>query len=61
MPIVRIELKEGRPIGELHQLIDGVTTVVSETLRLPTSTVQVLVYEVPRDRWGIGGAPREAG
>jgi 4-oxalocrotonate tautomerase len=59
MPIVRIELKQGRPQEVLHRLIDGVTQVMSETLDMPKENVQVLVYEVPQSLWGRGGSPKD--
>lgn len=55
MPIVNIQIMEGRPEGKVKELIHNVTEVVSATLDAPKQNVRVLVSEVPKTHWGIGG------
>jgi 4-oxalocrotonate tautomerase len=56
MPIVNIQVLEGRPPEKIEELIRNVTTTVSETLDSPKENVRVLVSEMPKTHWGIGGA-----
>ncbi|MEH7480122.1 4-oxalocrotonate tautomerase [Bacillus sp. OV166] len=55
MPIVNIQIMEGRPEAKVKELIHNVTEVVSSTLDAPKQNVRVLVSEVPKTHWGIGG------
>jgi 4-oxalocrotonate tautomerase len=62
MPIVRIDVMEGRPLETLQRLIVQVTETVAQVLDTPADRVRVIVNEVPPDLWGIGGVPAtEAG
>lgn len=57
MPIVHIELLEGRGEDVLRDLISRVTEATSRALSRPPSAVRVLVREVPAHLWGVGGEP----
>lgn len=57
MPIVNIQILQGRPEEKVKEVIQNVTEVVSSTLGVPKETVRVLVSEVPKTHWGIGGTP----
>ena len=57
MPLVRIDMLEGRPpakVGELHR---RVSALVAEILDTPVERVRTIVTEVPPSHWGIGGVP----
>ena len=56
MPIVRIDLLEGRPAAAKRELIRGVTAAVVSALGVQPAQVRVLLNEVPPEHWGIGGA-----
>lgn len=55
MPIVRVELLEGRPAAVKAALIERLTAVVVETLAVAPEQVRVLLYELPAEHWGIAG------
>lgn len=55
MPIVNIQVMEGRSEEKIKEVIENVTHSVSDTLGVPTQNVRVLVNEVPKTHWGIGG------
>lgn len=57
MPIVRIELWEGRTIEQKEMLITEVSEAVSSALKIPPEEVFVLLYDVPKSHWGIAGVP----
>ncbi|MCR1835506.1 4-oxalocrotonate tautomerase [Oceanobacillus caeni] len=55
MPIVQISIMEGRPQEKIDALLKNVTTAVSESLDAPKENVRVVVTEVPKTHWAIGG------
>jgi len=55
MPIVNINMMEGRPPEKIERVIQEVTETISATLEVPKETVRVLVTEVPKTHWGIAG------
>jgi 4-oxalocrotonate tautomerase len=57
MPIVNIQIMQGRPEEKVKEVIQNVTEVICATLDAPKENVRVLVSEVPKTHWGIGGTP----
>lgn len=55
MPIVRIDLLEGRPAAAKAALIARVTAAVAETLAVSPENVRVLLTELPATHWAVGG------
>lgn len=56
LPFIQIQMMEGRSQKEIDALIKKLTNTVSETLDAPKENVRVIVNEVPKTHWGIGGA-----
>ena len=57
MPVVRIDLWKGRKREKKKELIEKVTSAVVDAIGCPTEAVQVIINEVEKDNWGIGGTP----
>lgn len=57
MPVVQINLVEGRPEEKIEKLIAAVSEAVSSSLEAPIETVRVIVNEVRPHQYGIGGKP----
>jgi 4-oxalocrotonate tautomerase len=57
MPIVNIQLIEGRSEEKIKEVIHNVTEVISSTLDAPKESIRVLVTEIPKTHWGIAGTP----
>ena len=55
MPLINISILEGRPEEKITDLIKNVTATVSETLDAPEGNIRVIVTEVPKTRWAVGG------
>jgi len=55
MPIVFIDIMEGRPAEKIDQLIENVTDTISKTIDAPKENIRVIVRENPKTHWGIGG------
>ncbi|MDP4171817.1 MAG: 2-hydroxymuconate tautomerase [Bacillota bacterium] len=57
MPIIQVQMLEGRSSDVKRQLISEVTEAVSRTLGNATETIRVILQEIPEENWGIGGVP----
>lgn len=55
MPIINVQILEGRPKEKINELIKNITNTVVETLDAPKENVRVLVSEIPNTHWGAGG------
>ncbi|MBU0600789.1 MAG: 4-oxalocrotonate tautomerase [Gammaproteobacteria bacterium] len=56
MPFVQVHLLEGRTEEQKRAVIDKVTQALVEAVGAPKEAVRVLITEVPKANWGIGGA-----
>jgi len=57
MPIVTIQMLEGRNRDLKRELIKTVTRSVTDTLDIPPERVRVIIEEMPFDHYGIAGLP----
>lgn len=57
MPIINVQMMEGRPKEKVAELIRNVTNTVAETLDAPKENIRVLVTELPKTHWGKAGEP----
>lgn len=57
MPIIRIDLLEGRAPERKRDLIRRVTDAVVAALEVRPEQVRVLLNELPPEHWAVGGVP----
>ena len=57
MPLVKIYLWKGRDKEKKKELIKKVTYAVVDVIDCSAEAVQVIINEVDKDNWGIGGTP----
>ncbi len=55
MPIVHIELIEGRSQEKLSQLCKDVTAAIVKNTGAPAEHVHVVLNEMAKDRYAVGG------
>lgn len=55
MPFAQIYLIEGRSDEQKRAVIEKVTAALVEAVGAPVEAVRVLITEVPKTQWGIGG------
>ncbi len=58
MPIIQVQMMEGRPKEKIEELIQNITNTVTETLDAPKESIRVLVTEIPKTHWGVAGVPK---
>ena len=57
MPIAHLGILEGRTAEQRAKLISEVTDAISRSIDAPKERVRVIITEVPKANWGIGGVP----
>ncbi|MHA6250795.1 4-oxalocrotonate tautomerase [Oceanobacillus sp. CAU 1775] len=55
MPLVNIQILEGRSEEKINSLMENVAKTISESLGAPKQNVRVIVTEIPKTHWSIGG------
>jgi 4-oxalocrotonate tautomerase len=56
MPVIHVNVWEGFGPQKAKAVIEGITQVFVD-LDVPTQAVEVVVHEIPKTHWGIGGQP----
>ena len=46
---------EGRPLDKKRELVRRLTEMAARVLGEPEGEVRVILYEVRRDQWAVGG------
>lgn len=59
MPIVTIDMWAGRTNEQKEMLIEKVTKAVSESTGAPPEKTWVIIREVEKSDWGVGGKPAD--
>nr|WP_067297379.1 2-hydroxymuconate tautomerase [Marinobacterium profundum] len=55
MPIIQVNLMEGRSDEQKEALIHEITEAVHLAIEAPRESVRVLLNEMPKQHFGIGG------
>ncbi len=54
MPVVIVELWEGRTIEQKKKLIEGITTAFAG-IGVPAEALHIILNDVPKHNWATGG------
>jgi len=55
MPIMLVHILEGRTDEQKEAFIEALTTAAESSLGAPRESVRVLLQEMPKQHFGIGG------
>lgn len=55
MPIIRVELLEGRSVETKRELVEVLTRETARIAGCTQAAIFVVIEEVSKDNWGIGG------
>lgn len=58
MPLVHIDLIEGRTDEQLRKLVKDVTDVISQDIQAPAEHIHIVLNELPTNRLADGGKLR---
>ncbi len=56
MPTIDVKIWKGVSEVAAEKIISGITNVFVE-LGIPEQAVEVIIHEIPKAHWGIGGKP----
>ena len=56
MPVVIVELWQGRTEQQKANLIKGITKAF-EDIGVPADRLHIIIHDVPKCNWGMGGEP----
>ena len=57
MPLVSINIMEGRPPEKIEKMITAVSEAIAESLEAPIASVRSKVNEMHEHQYGVGGKP----
>ena len=55
MPVVTVQMYDGRTLDQKRELVKGITDVVARVTGVSEEGVHVIIDEVKREHWSIGG------
>ncbi|MDO5114587.1 MAG: 2-hydroxymuconate tautomerase family protein [Synergistaceae bacterium] len=55
MPIVMVNIREGRSVDQKRAMVTGMTKVLCETMEVPQSSVRIIINEMKDDNFAIAG------
>jgi 4-oxalocrotonate tautomerase len=55
MPIVKIDMWEGRTDEQKAKMITAVTKAVCDSVNCPPGSVQIMIQDYKKSDWGIAG------
>jgi 4-oxalocrotonate tautomerase len=55
MPIVTVQMYDGRTMDQKRELVRGITDIVARVTSNPPDAVHVIIQEVKRENWANGG------
>jgi len=59
VPLIHVEMLEGRPPERKRELIEELTKTVERVLGARRESIRVVILEIPKAHWGIGGVSAE--
>jgi 4-oxalocrotonate tautomerase len=55
MPVVTIQMYEGRTVDQKRALVEAITRAMVEIAKTRADAVNVIIQDVPRTNWGLDG------
>jgi len=55
VPIIQVNMLEGRTTEQKRKLVSGITTAVVDALGVAPEQVRVMIHELGKDDFAIGG------
>lgn len=55
MPVVTIEMYEGRTTEQKQELVEAITDAMVDHADAPRESLDVIIHDVPKENWGRNG------
>lgn len=59
MPIIQIQILEGRSEEQLNKLVTTMTESAVNSLEVKPEQVRVIIHEIPKKHWAVGGITKD--
>lgn len=59
MPIIQVQILDGRTDEQIRNLIRSLTESTVKTLNVKSEQVRVIVNIIPNKHWGVGGIAKD--
>lgn len=56
MPIIRIEMWEGKTVAQKRELVETFTTQMSRITGNSKESIYVVIEDVKKENWGVAGS-----
>lgn len=60
MPIIQVQILEGRTDEQIKELITGITQSAVNSLDVNPEQVRVIIQPIPKKYWAVGGITKES-
>ena len=54
MPLVTVDMWEGRTIEQKKELVEGITSVMTDKLGIAPEHITIIIKDVPKHNWASG-------
>ncbi len=54
MPVITVEMWEGRTIEQKKKIAEGITSVMTG-IGIPAEAIHIIIKDVPKHNWAIAG------
>ena len=54
MPVVIVEMWDGRTADQKKTVAEGITAVFGK-IGIPAEAVHIVIHDVPKENWAVGG------
>jgi len=54
MPVITVEMWEGRSVDQKKKLVEGLTVAMVD-IGVPAEAVHIIIKDVPKHNWATGG------
>lgn len=55
MPIIRVEILEGRSVEKKRELVETLSRETARIIGCPENSIYVVIEDVAKQNWGVGG------
>ncbi|MDX1492161.1 MAG: 4-oxalocrotonate tautomerase DmpI [Pseudohongiellaceae bacterium] len=54
MPIIRVEILEGRSVEQKRELVETLSKETARVIGCPENSIYVVIEDVSKHNWGVG-------
>lgn len=55
MPIIKVEVFEGRSVEQKRRLVEALTRETSQIMECSPESIYIVIEDIKKENWGAGG------